>query len=174
MTTVLFEKVNSLMLKLDNQLFERLLLDAEASPRKRMHYNIHRDYNEPVQRLCIALKHGTYIRPHCHKEKGSWEMIMALKGEVGMLIFDSKGNVKERLTLSPLCGHIAVELEPNTWHMVFPIESDAVIFEVKEGPYKQKTISDFARWSPEENSSNVEEFLAWAKSAVPGERYPST
>ena len=161
------------MLKLDNQLFESLLLDAEASPRKRVHYNIHQNYNEPVQRLCIALKSGTYIRPHCHKDKDSWEMIMALKGEVDMLIFDSKGIVKERFKLSPLSGHIAVELEPNTWHMVFPAKSEAVIFEVKEGPFKQKNKSDFARWSPEENSSGVEEFLAWAKCAAPGDRYKS-
>ena len=159
------------MFNLNNQLLERLLLDAEASPRKRAHYNIHQNYDEPVQRLCIALKSGTYIRPHCHKNKDGWEMIMALKGEVSMLIFDTHGNVKERFNLSPNSEHIAVELKPNTWHMVFPTNSEAVIFEVKEGPFIPKKICDFASWSPEEDSSGVQGFLAWAKCAVSGDKY---
>jgi cupin fold WbuC family metalloprotein len=161
------------VLKLNDQLFERLLLDAEASPRKRVHYNIHQSYSEPVQRLCIALKSGTYIRPHCHKNKDSWEMIVALKGGVNMLIFDTRGIVKECFKISPNSGRIAVELEPNTWHMLFPEKSEAVILEVKQGPFKQKKASDFASWAPEENSSGVEDFLAWAKCAEPGDKYQS-
>lgn len=161
------------MLYFDNNFFNKLLLDAESSPRKRAHHNIHQDYSEAVQRLCIALKSGTYIRPHSHSDGNGWEMIMALKGDVVMLIFDTDGYVKRRYELSPYTGNVGVELDPNTWHMVFPTNSEAVIFEVKEGPFIPKKICDFASWSPEEDSSGVEDFLAWAKCAVPGDKYLS-
>ncbi|MFK5894039.1 MAG: WbuC family cupin fold metalloprotein [Pseudomonadota bacterium] len=159
------------MLKINNELFDKLLSEAATSPRKRSHYNIHKDYSEPVQRLCIGLKKGTYVRPHCHVHVKSWEMIMALKGEVTVLIFDPSGCVVERCELSPNTGNIAVELQPNTWHMVFPAESDAVIFEVKEGPFTPKKKCDFAFWSPEEDSTQVGPFLNWAYRAVVGDKY---
>ena len=159
------------MMHLDNNFFDKLLLEAESSSRKRAHYNIHKNYSEPVQRLCIALKSGTYIRPHCHVDDDAWEMIMALKGDVVMLIFDADGYVKKRYELSPNTGNVGVELPPNTWHTLFPANAEAVIFEVKEGPFTPKKESDFACWAPEENSSRVDEFLSWAQSAVVGEQY---
>ena len=159
------------MLKVNNELFEKLLSEAEISPRKRSHYNIHQDYSEPVQRLCIGLKKGTYIRPHCHVDIKSWEMIMVLKGEVTVLIFDASGCVIERIELSPNTGNMAVELQPNTWHMVFPAGLEAVIFEVKEGPFTPKKKCDFASWSPEEESNNVQSFLDWAMNANINEKY---
>ena len=150
---------------------EKLLDDAEASSRKRSHYNIHQDSNEPVQRLCIGLKKGTYIRPHCHKAPNNWEMIIILKGEVALLVFDSKGVVEKRYNLSARKGSTGIQLQPNTWHMLYPISSDAVIFEVKEGPYQPDNISQFADWSPEEGSEDVDSFLAWASMAEPGDKY---
>lgn len=159
------------MFFLDNTFFDKLLLEAETSPRKRAHYNIHQDYNEPVQRLCIALKCGTYVRPHCHLDSDGWELIMALKGDVVMLIFDADGYVERRYEMSPGDGNIGVELVPNSWHMLFPVNSEAVIFEVKEGPFTPKKKSDFACWSPEENSNEVDQFLVWAKCAIVGDKY---
>ena len=158
-------------LNIDNKLFDRLLLEAGNSPRKRAHHNIHKNYSEPVQRLCIALKSGTYIRPHCHFDVDAWEMIMVLKGDVVMLIFDADGYVKKRYELSSNTGNVGVELTPNTWHTLFPADAEAVIFEVKEGPFTPKKESDFACWAPEENSSRVDEFLSWAQCAVVGDQY---
>ncbi len=159
------------MLLLNSIFFDKLLSEAESSSRKRAHYNIHKDYSEPVQRLCIALKSGTYVRPHCHTDSDGWELIMTVKGDVVILIFDDCGYVKKRYALSPTTSNVGVELEPNTFHMVFPVNSDAVIFEVKEGPFIPKKTSDFATWAPEEDSDEVENFLDWAKEAKVGDKY---
>lgn len=159
------------MFTLDDILFEKLLIEARKSARKRVHYNLHKDYSEPVQRLCIALINGTYVRPHSHMNFDGWEMILVLRGHVVMLIFDESGCVKDRIEMSPDSGRIGVEMKPNTWHMLFPLSSDAIIFEVKEGPYKPKKNSDFANWSPEENSNEVVKFLAWAQTAVIGDQF---
>ena len=158
-------------IKLDDQFFERLLSDAHQSPRKRSHYNLHKELDEPVQRLCIALKKGTYVRPHHHPKSNKWELMLALKGSVALLIFDENGNVLERLQLDPGNTVSGIELKPNTWHTVFPVSDEAVILEVKEGPFTPTEPTDFAEWAPSEGEDNVEEFLLWMKDAKIGDRF---
>jgi len=159
------------MICLDNDFFDALLLKAASSPRKRSHFNIHKSHEEPVQRLCIGLKVGTYIRPHCHRDKDAWEMIMVVKGAADILIFDDEGVVIKRISLSCFTGNVAAELVPNTWHMVMPVDSDAVLFEVKEGPFTPKKRCDFASWAPEEGGTGIETFLGWVENAKSGEKY---
>lgn len=159
------------MFYLNNDFFDRLLGEAEKSERKRSHHNIHNSHNEPVQRLCIALKKGTYVRPHCHTAINGWELIMVVKGDVAILVFDDSGYVVKRFELSTTTNSVGIELQPNTYHMVFPRSDDAVIFEVKEGPFTSDKICKFATWSPEENSEGAEKFLLWVNQAVIGEKY---
>jgi cupin fold WbuC family metalloprotein len=160
-----------MQIKLDDVFFERLLEQARTSSRKRSHHNLHQALDEPVQRLCIALKKGTYVRPHHHPAKNKWELMLALKGVVCLIIFSADGLIMERLTLSPGESLSAVELKPDCWHTVFPLTDEAVILEVKEGPYLPSRESDFAPWAPEEDSEGVEKFLHWLDTSKPGEKY---
>jgi len=160
-------------IKLDNNLYQKLLNEATESPRKRSHFNLHKSFDEPVQRLCIALKKGTYVKPHYHPNSNKWELMLALKGESTLIIFDKDGVVLERLTLSPNNSMSGIELKPDTWHTVFPQSSESVILEVKEGPYTPSVKSDFANWAPDEGDANVNEFLQWLESAGVGGKYAS-
>jgi len=54
------------MKSLDDELFNDLLIKAELSDRKRSHHCLHTEHEDPVQRMCIALKKGIYVRPHFH------------------------------------------------------------------------------------------------------------
>jgi len=78
-------------LKLDYKFFDELISQAHQSPRKRSHYNLHKDLDEPVQRLCIALLEGTYVRPHHHPQNNKWELILALRGQFCLIIFNKDG-----------------------------------------------------------------------------------
>lgn len=158
-------------IKLDNEFYEKLLVQASESPRKRSHYNLHKELGEPVQRLCIALKRGTYVRPHHHPQKNKWELMLALRGAVSLILFNSEGIVKEKLELSQGESVNGIEIEPNTWHTVLPITGDAIILEVKEGPYVPTQESDFASWSPAEGDAQAAAFLQWLEYANSGDRY---
>jgi len=158
-------------IKLDDGFFQQLVLDASKSPRKRSHYNLHKEMNEPVQRLCIALKKGTYVRPHHHPKSNKWELMLALRGSVVLLVFDNDGVILERLILNQNDSLSGIELKPDTWHTVFPLTDDAIILEVKEGPYIATEKSDFALWAPEEGDHDVTDFLLWLENARPGEKY---
>lgn len=158
-------------IKLDNDFFNQLITDATQSSRKRSHYNLHKELDEPVQRLCIALNKGTYVRPHHHPKKNKWELMLALKGSVALLIFDKTGTLLERLLLNTNDSISGIELTPNTWHTVFPVTDSAVILEVKEGPYTPTEATDFADWAPVEGDDNVEDFLEWMRDAKIGDSF---
>ena len=158
-------------LKLTTELFEQLILQAHESPRKRSHFNLHKELDEPVQRLCIALIKGTYVHPHHHPKSNKWELILALKGAVGLVIFNEEGVILEKNTLSQGESLIGVELGPNIWHTVFPITDNAIILEVKEGPFTPTQDSDFAPWAPVEGEEKTSQFLSWLDVATPGDSF---
>ncbi|MGD8785279.1 MAG: WbuC family cupin fold metalloprotein [Thioalkalispiraceae bacterium] len=158
-------------IKLDDHFFQQLLSTARQSPRKRSHFNLHQQMDEPVQRLCIGLIKGTYVRPHHHPQDTKWELMLCLKGRVCLITFHPDGHVLERLQLAPGESITGIELSPNSWHSVFPLSDEAVILEVKQGPYTPANESDFASWSPKEGDAEVRSFLAWLEQAQPGDRY---
>ena len=161
-------------IKIDNQIFEQLIIQAQQSPRKRSHHNLHKELNEPVQRLCIALLKGTYVRPHHHPQNNKWELMLALRGTVCLIIFDENGAILEKHTLSSGESLSGIELEPNTWHTVVPLSDDAVILEVKEGPYTPTQESDFAPWAPKEGEQQAERILHWLETALVGDTFIPT
>jgi cupin fold WbuC family metalloprotein len=156
---------------INDQLCNALNHTAKAAARKRTHHNFHPDLSDPVQRLCIAMAPGTYIRPHRHPENYKWEMILAISGEIRMMIFDDQGRLKDILQLAVQGPIKGVEIPPNTWHMYIPVSEQAIMLEIKQGPYVPTTAEHFAGWAPEENSPEVDSFLRWCGTAKPGDQY---
>jgi len=156
---------------IDDELFADLTRKAAEAPRLRAHHIFHQSHEEPVQRLCIALKHGTYVRPHCHRTSGKWELLLVLRGDVDLLIFDDEGRVTERRVMSAGSGLSAIELTSDTWHSIVTKGADAVIMEVKQGPFAPTAPEEFAAWAPAEGTDEVPGFLAWSATAQPGDCY---
>ncbi|KZM42594.1 hypothetical protein OA92_11885 [Marinomonas sp. SBI22] len=159
------------MKKLDDVLFQELIEKAEQSERKRSHHCFHTEHSDPVQRMCIGLKKGTYVRPHFHGQTNKWEMLLVLKGQMALVVFDQAGNVIEKLSLSPNQPIMGTEFPENTWHSIYPETEDVIILELKPGPFTPAQESDFAAWAPKEGEQGVSEFMAWLESAKLGQRY---
>ncbi|NOI18058.1 cupin fold metalloprotein, WbuC family [Vibrio coralliilyticus] len=158
-------------MKLNTHFFSQLLKQASKSERKRAHQNLHVSFNDPTQRLCIALIKGTYVRPHQHVGPNRWELILVLKGAVGLVIFDDDGMIIDKDTLTPGDSISGLELKPNTWHTVYPVSDEAIIIEIKEGPYNPETAANFATWAPMETDSSAKDLLYWVERAKVGDRY---
>ena len=45
--------------------------------------------------MCIALKKGTYVRPHLHPKSNKWELMLALRGSIALVIFNEEGVILE-------------------------------------------------------------------------------
>lgn len=157
---------------IERQQVQQLNRQALASERKRSHYNLHEQLQDPIQRLCIALQPDTYIRPHVHRQAGKWELISILQGAVRLLCFDNAGSVSGVYELNVRNGDLAVELAPDTWHSLVVREADSLILEVKPGPYEPSQADDFAPWSPLDSAgAEVRAFMHWSLQAGVGDVY---
>ena len=128
---------------------ENMLVAAGESPRLRSHKNLHDSLEDPIQRLLIAVKRGSYFRPHKHEHK--FETLLCLRGRMDVLIFEDSSRLKQRITVGPNEAVVVLEISANTWHTLISLDDEVVFFETKPGPYDAKHPADFAAWAPEEN-----------------------
>lgn len=156
---------------LGEELFNDLLLKAQASPRKRSHFLLHASVNDPVQQICIGFCGDSYVQPHQHPEANKWEHLVVLRGSLILLLFDDYGTIKERIALSQGGGNSAITFPHKTWHTVIPNSPSAIVLETKEGPYVHSTHSEFATWAPTEGGEGTEEFMRWGLTATVGDQY---
>jgi cupin fold WbuC family metalloprotein len=160
------------MKKIDSVFLDSLTGQARESPRHRAHFNLHPELTDPVQRLCIAIEPESYVRPHRHSDPETWEVLTALRGSLGILIFDEKGKVLERSAIANIGQIAAAELPRNAWHTLVSLEPGTVFFEVKQGPYKPIAEINSASWSPAEGTPAAALFLSWFRNARVGDLPP--
>jgi cupin fold WbuC family metalloprotein len=160
--------------QIDTNLFDDLTAKAVMSPRKRAHHNIHPVLEDPVQRLCVAIEPGTYIRPHRHADPLTGEVFLMLRGSAVFLSFDDSGRVIERIVLAAGGPVHAIEIPEGTWHTVASLEPGSVFFEVKQGPYNAPSAGNSAAWAPAEGDSECVRFEAWYRTAQAGESPPAS
>lgn len=151
-----------------------LTAQAQCSPRKRQHRNIHESYADPCQRLFNAIEPGSYIRPHRHTADPKDELLIAVRGSMALVTFDEQGRVNGvvRFGVDRNGEGLAVgaEVPANTWHTVIALELGCVLLEVKAGPFDPNQPKDLATWAPDEGSSAGLAYLDKLIGLV--ERYP--
>ena len=128
---------------------ESLFLQAELSPRKRTHLNLHTSFDDKVQRLYIAMIKGSYVEPHYHELPHQWEMFFVLQGVIHLIIYNADGSVKQSMSVGD--GHItqSIELYPYDIHSVECISERALLLEIKQGPFdpsNSKVVVDFKKY----------------------------
>ena len=160
------------MKQIDRALLDSLAAKAKSSPRKRAHFNLHPELNDPVQRLCIAMEPETYVRPHRHSDPETWEILLILRGSLALNIFDEQGTVVRRTVLSARGPVTAVEFGRNTWHAPASLEPGTVVFEIKQGPYRPIEEANHASWAPREDEPAAAQFLDWYRIAKVGDVPP--
>lgn len=156
---------------IDRALVAQLHDKALGSLRLRTHCNLHAVHDESIQRMCMAMEPGTYIRSHRHPDK--WELLLIVSGEMLVLSFDDHGSVLTRTLLSAGGYTYGLENPAGTWHAVATLAPSTVVFECKSGPYAPTPERDFASWAPPEGHVRATEFERWYKSAQPGDQAPA-
>jgi cupin fold WbuC family metalloprotein len=160
--------------QIDKKLLDDLTAKAIASPRKRAHHNLHDVLEDPVQRLCVAIEPGTYIRPHRHADPMTWEVFLMLSGSAVFLTFDESGRVTGRIDLSARGPVHAIEIPEGTWHSIASLEPRSVFLEVKKGPYKAPLAENSAAWAPAEGDAECARFETWYRTAQTGDAPPTS
>jgi cupin fold WbuC family metalloprotein len=148
---------------LDQTLFNELAEKSAASPRKRQHHNFHA-MEEPCHRMAVGLQPGTYIPPHRHLSADKAESLLALKGRLGLLIFDEDGKVLEQRVLAAGGDCVGVDVPPGVFHALVVLEPDSLLFECKAGPYRPISAAEQPAWAPREGDEGAAAYLAWMTS----------
>jgi cupin fold WbuC family metalloprotein len=156
------------MLRLDDLSLADLLRQAQTSPRLRSHLLLHSGPDDQVQRLAIALRLGTYVRPHVHSMQ--WEMLVLLRGSLDVLFFDAGGQMQERIKLAPGCTSV-VQIPQGQVHGAVVAMDDTVVIETKPGPYRP---NEFMEWAPAENTSEAAAVVKWMATAALATAWSST
>ena len=150
------------MIRLDDAALTELFRQAKASPRLRSHLLLHSGHDDQVQRLAIALRSDSYVRPHVHSAQ--WEMLILLRGAADVLFFTPTGQLTERTALSNDRTHI-IQISPGEVHGAVALQDDTVVVEVKPGPYR---VNEFMGWAPVEGAADAAAFVDWSTGAAPG------
>lgn len=117
---------------INDELLKKIESEAQASPRLRMNFNLHKSFEAKAQRLINILLPGTPMPIHRHKQTD--ETCIVIRGKFFVVFYDEMGGQIERYLLDPNIGNYGVQIPAGQWHTIEVIEPSA-IFEVKDGPY---------------------------------------
>ena len=140
--------------------FEALSAAARGTPRLRLNRNFHPDDAHPAHRLLNAVEPGSYIRPHRHADPLKDETFVALRGALGVVLFDASGNVTSARVIRAGGDLVGAHVPAGVFHALVALEPGSIFFEVKAGPYDVRTDKEWGGWSPPENDTAAASYLA--------------
>lgn len=125
---------------IDNAFLDRLTAQAQASPRKRMHYDLRDDEKDNSMRMLNALEPDTVIPIHRHTDTS--EEVVVLRGEVEEVLFDDQGDETTRYHLVAGGDAVACHVPMGVFHTCHSLRSGSVIMEFKRGMYDPETTEE--------------------------------
>ena len=126
------------MRKITQADIKTLFEQANYSHRKRAHLNLHASFDDKVQRLYIALLKGSYVEPHYHVLAHQWEMFIVQSGVLKVTLHNKDGSVISSCLVGDEQDIQAIEFKPGDIHSVECISEQALMLEIKEGPFIEK------------------------------------
>ena len=119
---------------IDSLLFDKLTVQAKASPRLRANLDLRNSDADSSQRMLNAIEPGSVVPIHRHQKTS--ETVVVLRGRVVEEYYSSDGVVEASYELAaggPIC---ALNIPAGQWHTLRALESGTVILEMKDGAYE--------------------------------------
>ena len=139
--------VDVITMKLDNELFDQILVQAKESPRRRMHYDLRtqamceESWADMSQRMLNVLMPDTVIPIHRHNETS--ETVIVCRGKVREEFYDSNGQKIAEFILEAGGECPGVQVPKGVYHTCVCLEPGSVIFEAKDRPYDPELTEEF-------------------------------
>ena len=103
---------------------------------------------------------GSYIPPHRHSHSSKQEGFIGIRGRLAAFSFADQGEITQILIFGPSENIVGVDIQVGVWHTVVSLETGAVFYEVKAGPYEPIAREDLAPWAPEAGSPEASLYLS--------------
>ena len=148
---------------LDNTLFDNILQQALASPRRRMHFDLRTqaemlgragqdgtglagddaEWQDMSQRMLNVLMPETVIPIHRHPETS--ETVIVCRGVVREEFYDEKGRKIAEFVLEAGGDCPGVQVPRGMYHTCVCLVPGSVIFEAKDRPYDPELTEEFLK-----------------------------
>lgn len=128
-------------MKLDNNLFDQILVKAQESPRRRMNYDLRTSSADGSQRMLNVLMTDTVVPIHRHVDTS--ETVIVCRGKVREEFYDAQGNKTAEFVLEAGGECPAVQVPMGMYHTLVCLEDGSVIFEAKDGAYDPVKTEEF-------------------------------
>lgn len=119
---------------IDHHILDMLTVQAKASPRLRMNYDLRNSSEDGSQRMLNAIEPGSPLPIHRHRH--SSEMVVCLRGRLQEVFYNEVGEETKVFELAPCSDCVALNIPIGQWHTVRSLESGTVILECKDGSYE--------------------------------------
>lgn len=149
------------MIIINQSHLDALSAQARENSRLRKNLNIHPSDDFCCHRLFNAIEPGSYLRPHRHLDPVKDETFLIVRGMLGVIMFDDKGNVEETGLLSSRGETIVLDIPHGRFHAAVSLETGTIFFEVKAGPFLPLSEGEKAAWAPEDGSPEANAYLEW-------------
>lgn len=144
---------------INNRMLDDVSGQAKVAPRKRKNLNLHTSEKEPCNRLLNGMEPGTYFVPHCHADPFKDETMVMLRGRMGIVVFDDKGNIEETVVLESGGVNCGVTILHGVFHTMVVLAPGTVLIEAKGGPYQPLQPHEMAAWAPKEGAPGASVLL---------------
>lgn len=123
---------------IDKALLNKVFEKAKRSQLLQINFNFQGSSEAKARCLFNALKKGTILP--IHRLEHIAESYMFLRGKIRVLFHNDQKVKTESFILDSLVGNYGVHIPKGQWHTLEVLESNSVLFEVKEGPYTPLTL----------------------------------
>ena len=134
------------MREINRTILDELYKQARLSERHRSHLLLHAGHNDKVQRLLIAFLKDSYVEPHFHELDHQWEMFVVLEGQIKVCLYTKNGEIVRTFVAGIGADISVVEFHPGDIHSVECISDEALLMEIKEGPFDPRHAKSFPQW----------------------------
>ena len=129
-------------MKLNAELFDKVLEIAKASDRRRMHYDLRTQagcegWCDMSQRMLNVMMPDTIVPIHRHNDTS--ETVIVCRGKVRLDFYDEKINKIEEYVLEYGSDSPGVQIPKGMYHTCVCLEAGSVIFEAKDRAYSMTT-----------------------------------
>ena len=122
----------------------------------------HKNANDNLHEMLIAIRADSYIRPHRHHNK--IESFHLIEGRADIIIMTDDGEIKEVVALGQQ-HNFYYRLATPYYHTLLIHSPVLVIHEITNGPFNAME-SDFAAFAPEEGAVNMGKYVDMLRNQV--------
>ena len=137
---------------INKKIISKLIKLANNSDLCRSRICIHKNNSAKTNEMIIALKKGSYIRPHTHPNLKS-ESYHIIKGSMTVFVFNKSGELKKRIKMGEAKTNLNFyyRMSKSFYHMPVATSSFCIYHETYSGPFIKEKDVIFPKWSPDFN-----------------------